>query len=73
MLNSEIFHNFTPLNIKVLTKEIVIVTEDKVTEIIFIADKFGKVFDAMVEKFTEDDAESGLFNGQYTMSKLDLS
>jgi len=51
LLNSEIFHNFTSLNIKVLTEEIVIATEDKVTEIILIADKFKKVFEVRMAKY----------------------
>ena len=34
-------------------------TDDKVTEIFFMADVFYKVFDAMMEKYTIDPTQDG--------------
>ena len=45
--------NFIVLKIKELQTIIAMITEDKVTEIFFMADDFCKFFDTMIAKYTQ--------------------
>ena len=52
MVISENCRNFIVLKYKVLQTIIAMLTEDKVTELFFIADEFCKFFDWMMARYT---------------------
>ena len=48
------------------------ITEDKVTEIFYIADNFCKVFDAQMEKYTIKSNSKRRYHRESTMSKAEI-
>lgn len=64
--------NFKVLKIKSLQTIIVIITEDKVTEIFCIADDFCKVFDAQMERYTIKSNLKRKYHRESTMSKAEI-
>ena len=47
-------------------------TEDKVTEIFFMADEFCKFFDQMTKKYTIEDPSKRKYNRDGTLSKAEV-
>lgn len=66
---SEHYYNFKVLKIKSLQTIIAMITEDKVTENICIADDFCKVFDAQMEKYTIKSNLKRRYHRESTMSR----
>ena len=48
------------------------ITEDKVTEIFFMADNFCKFFDAMMSKYTLKSSKKRIYHRESTMSKAEV-
>ena len=59
--------NFIVLKIKELQTIIAMITEDKVTEIFFMADDFCKFFDTMIKS-----SKKRIYNRESTMSKAEV-
>ena len=72
MVISEKCCNFIVLKYKELQTIIVMITEDKVTELFCIADDFCKFFDAMMEKYTLKADKKRQYHRKSTMSKAEI-
>ena len=48
------------------------ITEDKVTELFYMADDFCKLFDAMMEKYTLKSDKKRRYHRDSTMSKAEI-
>ena len=64
--------NFIVLKIKELQTIIAMITEDKVTEIFFMADDFCKFFDTMMSKYTLKSSKKRIYHRKSTMSKAEV-
>ena len=69
---SKICCNFKVLIYKQLQTKIAMITEDKVTEIFYMADDFCKFFDAMVAKYTLKPTGKRKYHRDSTMSKAEV-
>ena len=72
MVISKICCNFKVLIYKQLQTKIAMITEDKVTEIFYMADDFCKFFDAMVAKYTLKPTGKRKYHRDSTMSKAEV-
>ena len=72
MVISEICCNFKELIYKQSQTKIVMITEDKVTEIFCMADDFCKFFDAMTAKYTLKPTGKRKYHRNSMMSKVDV-
>lgn len=72
MVNSENCCNFIVLIYKVLQKRFAMFTDNKVTEIFFMADEFCKFFDAMTAKYTVSNPKRRKYHRESTMSKAEV-
>ena len=72
MVISEICCNFKELIYKQSQTKIVMITEDKVTEIFCMADDFCKFFDAMTAKYTLKPTGKRKYHRNSTMSKMEV-
>jgi len=64
--------NFIVLKYKVLQTIIAMLTEDKVTELFFIADEFCKFFDWMMARYTLKNAGKRPYHRETTLSKAEI-
>ena len=69
---SEICCNFKELIYKQSQTKIVMITEDKVTEIFCMADNFCKFFDTMTAKYTLKPTGKRKYHRNSTMSKAEV-
>lgn len=69
---SDFICNFIVFKIKDLQTKIAMITEDKVTEIFFMADEFCKFFDAMMLKYTIKDTKKRSYHRKSTLSKAEV-
>ena len=72
MVISENCCNFIVLKYKVLQTIIAMLTEDKVTELFFIADEFCKFFDWMMARYTLKNAGKRPYHRETTLSKAEI-
>ena len=72
MVISENCCNFIVLKYKVLHTIIAMLTEDKVTELFFIADEFCKFFDWMMARYTLKNAGKRPYHRETTLSKAEI-
>ena len=72
MVISEICCNFKELIYKQSQTKIVMITEDKVTEIFCMADNFCKFFDTMTAKYTLKPTGKRKYHRNSTMSKAEV-
>lgn len=72
MVISENCCNFIVLKYKDLQTIIAMITEDKVTELFFMADDFCKFFDAMMKKYTLKSDNKRAYHRDSTMSKSEI-
>ena len=72
MVISKICCNFKVLIYKQLQTKIAMITEDKVTEIFYMADDFCKFFDAMVAKYTLKPTGKRKYHRDSTVSKAEV-
>ena len=72
MVISENYCNFIVLKYKVLQTIIAMLTEDKVTELFFIADEFCKFFDWMMARYTLKNAGKRPYHRETTLSKAEI-
>ena len=72
MVISEICRNFKELIYKQSQTKIVMITEDKVTEIFCMTDDFCKFFDAMTAKYTLKSLGKRKYHRSSTMSKAEV-
>ena len=72
MVISEICCNFKELIYKQSQTKIVMITEDKVTEIFCMADDFCKFFDAMTAEYTLKPTGKRKYHRNSMMSKVDV-
>ena len=72
MVISEIFCNFKELIYKQLQTKTAMITEDKVTEIFYMADDFCKFFDAMTAKYALKPTGKRKYHRISTMSKAEV-
>ena len=72
MVISEICCNFKELIYKQSQTKIVMITEDKVTEIFCMADDFCKFFDTMTAKYTLIPTRKRKYHRNSMMSKVDV-
>ena len=72
MVISENCRNFIVLKYKVLQTIIAMLTEDKVTELFFIADEFCKFFDWMMARYTLKNAGKRPYHRETTLSKAEI-
>ena len=69
---SEIRCNFKELIYKQLQTKIAMITEDKVTEIFYMADDFCKFFDAMTAKYTLIPTRKRKYHRNSTTTKVEV-
>ena len=72
MVISENYCIFIVLKYKVLQTIIAMLTEDKVTELFFIADEFCKFFDCMMARYTLKNAGKRPYHRETTLSKAEI-
>ena len=72
MVISENCCNFIVLKYKVLQTIIAMLSEDKVTELFFIADEFCKYFDWMMARYTLKNAGKRPYHRGTTLSKAEI-
>lgn len=72
MVISENCRNFIVLKYKVLQTIIAMLTEDKVTELFFMADEFCKFFDWMMARYTLKNAGKRPYHRETTLSKAEI-
>ena len=72
MVISEICCNFKELIYKQLQTKTAMITEDKVTEIFYMADDFCKFFDAMTAKYALKPTGKRKYHRISTMSKAEV-
>ena len=66
------FCNFIVLNCKELQTIIAMITEDKVTELFYMADDFLKFFDAQLRKCTQKPDNKWQYHRESTTSKVEV-
>lgn len=71
-MNSENGCTFIVLNYKVLQTRFAMFTDNKVTEIFFMADEFCKFFDSMMAKYTVPNPKKRKYYRESTMSKAEV-
>ena len=72
MVISENYCVFIVLNYKVLRTIIAMLTEDKVTELFFMADEFCKFFDWMMARYTLRNTGKRPYHRESTLSKAEI-
>lgn len=72
MVNGKKCYHFIVLIYKVLQTRFAMFTDNKVTEIFFMADEFCKFFDAMMAKYTVSTPKRRKYHRESTMSKAEV-